>query len=312
MSQTLILPALIGSNPLGFLASLGMLKALSNDFPSARLRFVMQDDWVAELSALPFADSDALLTWLAAWIKAPEHDLRIDWADDLRVSEANYREQLSESLKEPQSARCEVLSTLIADGAVDKSKGLIKPTLFYMVSGQQSFLASLKEVLADIRKQPLERFQEAILGPWALSAKAHGLGLDPSGERMHALRSRAPASEKAGSVSAATWLAFIAMPLFPSLSEKGRLLTTGFHREKSKDHFRWPICTQALSLATWSALLQTRSWENRDKTQLRAGIAEVFQSTRHTFGQGYGVFRPAKRVRAFFAPHPNPLPALTL
>lgn len=298
--NAIALPALVGSNPLGVLASLGLLKALTRPYPDTKLRFVMQDDWIAEISGAPLTSAESLVAWLSEWIETSEHQERISWAEDLRVPENSYREHLRNSLLQPHSAVCEVLSTLMADGAVDKSKGLVKPTLFYMVSGQQSFLSALKEVLLDVRAQASARFTEALIGPWALSAKTHGLGLDPAGERMHALRSRAPSSEKAGSVSAATWLAFTAMPLFPSLSQQGadsrRLLTTGFHRKSGKEHFRWPICTQPLKLATWRTLLQTQSWTNREQTRWRSGIAEVFQSTRHTFGQGYAVFRPAKRI----------------
>jgi hypothetical protein len=296
MSHTIETAALIGSNPLGFLAALGLLKSLSAINPSTRLRFLMRDDWVAEFSGTPFSNQSELLDWLRNWIEAKEQDQRIDWADDLRVSVAEHRELLTDALQRSQDPALEVISTQIADGAVDKSKGLVKPTLFYMVSGQQSFLASLKEVLADVRKQAHKRFTEALFGPWAMSAKAHGLGLDPAGERMHALRSRAPSKDKAGSISAATWLAFIAMPLFPTLSEQAKLRTTGFHKTDGKWQFRWPICTEALSLATWTTLLQTQSWTNPQRGKLRNGIVEVFQSTRHEFGQGYGVFRPARRV----------------
>jgi hypothetical protein len=295
-ASTLELPALVGSNPLGALASFGLLKSLTPEHPEVRLSFTMQDDWIACLHDTPFSTTDDLVAWLSDWIKRDVHDQSIDWAPDVRMSEANFRSALETSLRTNDKPRSEMLSTLIADGAVDRSKGLVKPSLFYMVSGQQSFLGALAEVLADVRKHAQPRFDEALQGPWSMQAKAHGLGLDPSGERMYALRSKAPASEQAKSVSAATWLAFQAMPLFPSLSDQGRLLTTGFHRNSSKDHFRWPICDVPMSLANWKTLLQTQAWLVRGETALRHGIAEVYQSTRHTFGQGYGVFRPAKPI----------------
>jgi hypothetical protein len=304
MSHTIETTALIGSNPLGFMAALGLLKALNSQHTDTRLRFVMRDDWVAEFSGLPFQHQADLLAWLTEWIKSNEHNQRIDWADDLRVSVSDYRTLLKDAMQTPSPA-LEVLSTQIADGAVDKSKGLVKPTAFYMVSAQQSFLASLKKVLHDVRKKANARFSEALFGPWAMSAKAHGLGLDPAGERMRALLSRAPSKENAGSVSAATWLAFIAMPIFPAMSNRGRPQTTGFFRDQGLSHFCWPICTDALSLETWTTLLRTQSWTNSSKERLRTGIAEVFQSTRHEFGQGYGVFRPARKVTREFSEQSN-------
>ncbi len=299
-NHQLPLPAMIGSNPLGALSAFGLLNVLSGEFPAAKLSFEMRDDWIAVLHS-PFADAEALIAWLCEWIKQPEQDARINWAEDVRMPVAEFRTLLRETLLSDDHNRLEVLSALVADGAVDKSKGLIKPTLFYMVSGQQSFLGGLKEVLNDLRQKPVEKFREVLVGPWTLSSRLHGLGLDPGGERLYALRSKSPTGEKPASVTGATWLASYSMGLLPPLAMESRPYTTGFTRQKGEDYFSWPVFLNPISIETLRALLTTAGFSNSTKTGLRQGVAAVYQSHRFTFGQGYGVFRPAKEISQTYA-----------
>ena len=297
-ANTIPLPGLIGSNPLGALTAFGLLKVLSEEFPGTKLAFEMRDDWVAVLHNAPFDSSDGLVAWLSEWVKKPELNTLINWGDDVRMPVAEFRAKLTHSLETNEVRLTEIYSALVSDGAVDKSKGLVKPSLFYMVSGQQSFLGGMREVLSDIRANPVSKIKEALIGPWALSSRLHGLGLDPGGERLYALRSKSPTGEKPASVTAATWLAFIAMVLLPSLAQEGQQRTLGFQRkQRDGDYFQWPIFTAPLTLASLKTLLQSQSNIDRSKSRLRNGIGAVFQSKRFTFGQGYAVFRPAREKR---------------
>ena len=163
------LPGLIGSNPLGALTAFGLLKVLSEEFPGTKLAFEMRDDWVAVLHNAPFDSSDALIAWLSEWVKKPELNTLINWGDDVRMPVAEFRAKLTHSLETNEVRLTEIYSALVSDGAVDKSKGLVKPSLFYMVSGQQSFLGGMREVLSEIRANPVSKIKEALIGPWALS-----------------------------------------------------------------------------------------------------------------------------------------------
>jgi hypothetical protein len=72
-------------------------------------------------------------------------------------------------------------------------------------------------------------FREALFGRWRYDDPQHSLGLDPSTERLHALRAVSSTKEESCGVATAVGLAFEALPLFPCFWADGRLATTGFH-----------------------------------------------------------------------------------
>jgi len=63
------------------------------------------------------------------------------------------------------------------------------------------------------------------------------------------------------------------------------------------DHWRWALPSTPVSLATLGLVSASAELTVTDsKTGAREGIAAIYESTRHEFGQGYAVFRPARRV----------------
>jgi hypothetical protein len=258
------LTGLIGSHPLGALASFGLLRVLSERDNDARLSFVEKDDWIAVLdSAFDTEQNDAL----SGAAQNPEH--------------ASF------------------LVALAADGAKDKSKGFVKPSPFYMASGQQSFLDTLKKIHGHVRKGGLWR--EALFGPWTYATSEWGAGWDPGTERMHALRFKAPTKDKTACVAGAVWLGFEATPIFPTLSVSGAVHTVGWVEHDRLDHFRWalpnvPIGIDALGVLLAADELGGGNKGKKTRRRLRDGIGAVYESTRHEFGQGYAVFRPARRL----------------
>ncbi len=294
--NTLKLDGLIGSHPLGALAAFGLLRVLHQSGIEARLWFEELDDWVARIDS-SLGTFDALSSHLATWIQSPRETL-LDWTgeEDVRVAEAVYRAAVEANLNEG-GEQLAFLAALAAEGARDKSKGLIKPTAFYMASGQQSFCDTLREIIAHVRQYPDASFREALLGPWTYSTPIWGAGWDPGTERMHALRHRAPTKEKTSSVGGAVYLGFEALALFPSFSVRRRDRTTGFASRDRLRHWRWPVPTIPVGLETLTILLASREVGARKEADpLRPGIGAVYEATRHEFGQGFGVFRPARRL----------------
>lgn len=285
------LPALIGSNPLGALAAFGLLRLLSEDDPNARLSFVEADDWLACIHTERHPQLDDLLAWLHQQQGGALPWLELWPGDDLRIQAQTFREWQSEHLND--AALQPWLSALAADGAVDRQKGLIKPSAFYMVSGQMNFIAGLKDIRTALQSASDDRhWREALLGPWSYRTQAHSLGWDPAGERLHALRHRAPTAEKATCIPGAIWLAAQALPWFPCLSEEGRECTLGYTRDRRQRSLHWPVFTDALDADTLRLLISSGQW-----TQGRSrGLAARYASERFEFGQGYAVFRPARPV----------------
>lgn len=294
MTHRILLPALIGSHPLAALASFGLLRLVHEWDSSAKLGFLLQDDWIAYLESAQFDSLDVLTPKLVEWIGSGELDHMLDWAPDVRVAPDVYRHCLDQAIDQDNVPLADWLSALAGYGAKDKQKGLIKPSAFYMVSGQQSFLRGAHELLVQLRGTPARLIQEALQGPWTYQTPLHSLGWDPNTERLHALRSRAPTSEKPSCIAAAVLLAVYALPLYPVVSNAGRAHTTGFRRNKKhENHFSWPVFSTPLSLPDLRSLVQTGDLKVSGE-RLRTGVAAVFSSRRFEFGQGYAVFRPAQ------------------
>jgi hypothetical protein len=295
------LTGLLGSHPLGALASFGLLRTISQTDAGARLSFIERDDWIAVLDSV-FGTEHELLAFLTEWGKARAPEVLAAFGDDdVRVVPSRFqglvRAALSGDAQDLELAS--FLVALAADGAKDKSKGFVKPSPFYMASGQQSFLDTMKKIHAHVRRENL--WPEALFGPWSYATAEWGAGWDPGTERMHALRFKAPTKDKTACVAGAVWLAFEALPLFPTFSSTGAVRTVGWVEHDRLDHFRWalpgvPIGLDALRVLLTADELRGKNGGNRTRKALREGIAAIYESTRHEFGQGYAVFRPARRL----------------
>lgn len=296
MSANIHLPALLGSHPLGALASFGLLRLVNEWDANSKLGFTMEDDWIAVLQTGQFDSIASLIQRLTEWVDSNTLDRILGWADDVRVTQPEYQRLLGSALNDGDLQLATFLSALVADGAVDAQKGLVKPSAFYMVSGQQSFLAGMREIVKQTRSSSQSIFQEALGGPWRYRTRAHSLGWDPNTERLYALRHRAPTSEKPSCIAGAVLLAFWALPLFPALSQARRPLTIGFTREKRDHYFSWPVFSIAIDFAELTSLLHAgrENWTTSDGRRSRSGIDTVYESSRFEFGQGYAVLRAAR------------------
>jgi len=103
---------------------------------------------------------------------------------------------------------------------------------------------------------------------------------------------------KQTSVRELVYLASESLSLFPVFARFGRLRTTGFHLDESRQSwFHWPIWEPELSLRSVRSLLQLSELAHptEKESELRTrGIHAIYRSRRHEFGKGYGIFRPAQ------------------
>ncbi|TCO78835.1 hypothetical protein EV699_1223 [Plasticicumulans lactativorans] len=334
MSATPELPltGLIGSRPIAALAAFGLLR-WSAGIPAlrgARLHWELEDDWIAVLTPpAPLAADDLCRLLLDA------HATGAGWphlagAPTLRMPVADFRARCRADV-----SAAGVDDRLAADfdaacgcDAIADTQGRLTPTRLHMTSGQQQFVALLRELAASLladgrrkgRQTPaalLDAAREALFGPWTYPDAEHALGWDPDAERLHALRPLAPTVDNANkSVRFAVWLAHWALPLLPSLPRGRRLQTTAFVPELrgAARRFRWPLWTAPLGVDGVAALLATPELvgDGAAIARLQArGVSAVFESLRHEFGQGYAVFRPARLVPPGEGER-RPLPAAAL
>jgi hypothetical protein len=234
------LPALEGTNPLGFLAALGVLDTLSATMPGATLR------WTDEL--VPCAviggtgDMDAVLdaldrdreNWTASRVLRFPEDGPLP---DAKPAEERLRKWF-EFVRDDDAA-ADHLCAIVAECAFDGSGGKAKPTHLHFTAGRQQFLAMVREVASGVTRDHL---QEAICGPWRYDSPLPSLSWDSRGERIYAIRATNPSGEKRLGVPGADWLAFRGLVFYPVMrAPGGRLQTTACNAGWKESSFRWPL-----------------------------------------------------------------------
>ena len=88
------------------------------------------------------------------------------------------------------------------------------------------------------------------------------------------------------------WLAFRALPLFPTFPNGSRITTTCVHGRGKDMQMTWPLWSAAISLDTARSILRM-DWPNATRERVGRGVFAVCTSRIRRFGKGYGNFAPA-------------------
>lgn len=227
--MSLMLTALRGDIPVGFLAGLGLVRicprgtALSWD-PSSRR------------ALLHGIDRHVLLEHLVAHMKDRSASAELAVADDVRgLALARYREI---------AASCD-LATLEWVRAWWREDGdVIAHLNICFTSGQMRMIKMARELAASLDpargKRGAERiaakFDEALFGPWRYEDKVSSWGWDPATYRIGAETPMAPTEMKTDGVAAAYWLAWEALPFLPNIPGQG---TLGFVKDSRGSRWTW-------------------------------------------------------------------------
>jgi hypothetical protein len=322
--NTLQLPGLKGTEPIGFLAAAGLLRVLAGrrSFGSVKLGWSDDSAWSAILHTETACDRERLVSELLGHLTG-RGDLPVfggrdpdgraiggtEWKD-IKVDPELFRTWLIATRSATDRDRREEADFLSAFGSelvTARSSGDLKPSAFHMSSARQQFLEACRKLANSLGPSAVgsrglkgapPAFQEALFGPWEYADEFSALGFDPNTEAVYALVASAPGDEKPVSTRAAVWLAIEAMPLFSVVPVKGRLHTRGFDLRATR--FRWPIWNGTLTadavrtaVGLAEVVDQEVSIERLDQLAIRA----VMEVERVTIGQGYGQLRPALRVR---------------
>jgi hypothetical protein len=294
---------LCGSHPLGALAALGMLRVASRlALPqSVRLSWIVQSDWVARLHVPGAVSREAVIETFVADVAERATAPELTWRADLHAEPDAYHQFAAAQMASATPAHRTTVDFVAAYGSeLITQKTLITPTALDMTSGQQQFLALVAAVAHDLGRHPqraADAFAEALWGPWRYRDRGHALGWDPDGERRHAYEAQSPTKRKAVSVRAALWLAFEALPLFPTAAVGGRLHVGGF--DGDGQYLSWPLWEAPLALPTVRSLvgLADLTRPHPPTERLHAmGLCCIYRSWRAESPYGYGVLHPATRV----------------
>jgi hypothetical protein len=282
-----------GSNLLGFLAALGVLRVLSSKVPEVRMSW-RENSWWTPLLHSDLHDSEAVLTTVAPLVCGPStlnEACRI--GTDLRFSRQEFRKILHDCGSDP--ARAGFLCALGSDAFGNGKEDQISDTEFRTMSGagHQHFLGTMAE-LADTTQ--LDHVRRALFEPWDYADGRPSLRWDPADYRPHALRSEDPSGDPVRTMRGANRLALEALPLFPTAPAGRQLRTAGFMFRDGAIEITWPIWTEALDLDTVRSLLTLRDLQDSRTEMLeRRGIAEAFRATRFTEGK-FRNFSPGRSI----------------
>jgi len=293
------LPALDGTNPLGFLAALGVLDVLHRAGLPATLRWT--DDLVPVALLGGAAGPDALIAlldadrerWTGSAALAGPPGSRLD---DAKPQPAVLRHWAAAVL-DGDRAGADLFAALVSEGAVD-GNGNGKPTHLHFTAGQQKFLVMARQLAARVTG---DRLAEALFGPWREDSPLPSLSWSSQGERVYALRAFNPSTDKRLGVPGADWLALLGLVFFPTCVDTRRdgelvLRTSGCDRAWKHSALRWPLWTVPLDRDTTWSLVGDSSVVGERRTVTPAvlaarGVLRILQAPiRRSDQGGYGSF----------------------
>lgn len=310
----LLLNGLDGSNPLGFLAAIGVLQVVSDSNRTARIRWAFtHDGWRPLLTGCGNSEDELCFALHSSLSEAStavfdvgrtQHGAResskFPFAADLLAGafKAAFVRADAEDRRE-----ADLLAAFGMEPHPDKH-GVFQCTRFKMVrsgdANSQGMLFYAKALRDGLDRRMLERTLFAV---WDHGDVGYSLRWDPIEDRRYALRWRDPSkpgvTDGSGTMIAANCLAVEALRCLPVMPSGVHARTTGFHELHRLTTFVWPIWTATLALETIRSLLSLPDLDRKplDRSALAArGIEEVYGADLVRPNQYYSNFAPALPV----------------
>jgi hypothetical protein len=316
MTDGICLRGLDGSNPLAFLAALGVLRGLtleserraetsgrSDDGPGEPVRMWWTQErgvwtpWVGQ----PGLEQGTMIELLCDAVRREACHPTLLLGDNFACTPEEYRAHAEMLHRDGQSV--DLLSALGTDGAVDDD-GLCIDTAFRTMrgAGHQHFLKTMRSALASTSAEHIER---TVMRSWdyADPVKSMSLRIDPLDDRRYAHQwtdpSGDPTRAERGGMTGATALAVLGLAMYPVVVSRGAARTVGFR--SSREHgveWTWPIWAGRVALGVAGAMLALPELQT-DKADRRVlgrrGIVDVSRSRPITNGK-FRNFAPAESV----------------
>lgn len=289
-----------GSNPLGFLATLGLLGI----FPSLKLSFADDGSFHAfvdelhesECDLAAFIANDAKAAghisapWRFTYTKAATKKQSPQQVADLKPPPDDFKRFLATCVDAWLSGRDEGASYAAAYGtdiAVD-GNGNTKPTAFHFTAAQQTFLGAVEVIRASVTPEWVKKS----LFEGHAEESGSNLRWDPASERNWALMASNPGGDGTRVDAPLEWLAFRGLPMLPSFPCGTRIITTGVVGRGDDMTFTWPLWTVPASRHTTRSVLQV-DWTGKAKERAARGVFSICSSAIRRTSQGFGNFGPA-------------------
>lgn len=289
-----------GTNPLGFLAALGLLRVADAAGRSARLGFVTDGSFNAvldgvasssELATLVAADAAAsggFPAWLLSYEKAEKRGSK--QVADLKAPPKEFRKFLARCLERwmrGDEEAADYAASFGTDVAVD-GNGNTKPTAFHFTAANQQFLGTVEAIRASLSQEWIDT--SLFIGHG--DRPGFNLRWDPGAERNWALMASNPINEGTRVDAPMEWLAFRGLPVLPSFPRGARIITTGVYGRGDDMNFTWPLWSPPASLQTVRSALQL-DWSGDQRDRVARGVFAVCRASIRRTSQGFGNFGPS-------------------
>jgi hypothetical protein len=293
-----------GSNPLGFLSALGLLRVV----PGAKLSFSEDGSFRAfvdgfdksksDLAALIAADAEAAADkgapWRFTYRKAATKKQSAQNVADLKPPPHDFKKFLGTCIEAWLAGDDEAADYAAAYGtdvAVDKTENRnMKPTAFHFTAAQQTFLGAVEGIRASVTQE----WVETSLFRGHGQRPGSNLRWDPGAERNWALMANNPSGNGTRTHVDAPleWLAFRGLPLLPSFPRGSRIITTGVGGRGDDMTFTWPLWSIPASLLTARSAVQI-DWTGDTRERATRGVFAICSSAIRRTTQGFGNFGPS-------------------
>ena len=296
----LLLNGLDGSNPLGFLATIGTAVVLQDVFSEIRLGWEQTEGgWRPSLAGCG-DDEQEFSEKLSEALK--DASMTVFDVDNKMPFDAEkfYRKlldiQYCSSIADRRDA--DFLSGFGTELYPNEKNGQFQDSRFRMVRSGDSAGQGLPFYAKEMRKKVgVDHIQRTLFHAWDYQDTGYSLRWDPIEDQRYALRWRDPSKSSQGTMLAANSLAVEALQWFPTLLIGSQARTTGFQRLGRREiYFVWPIWTPMVGMETVRSLLALDDL-CRDpvprSSLVKRGVEEVYRSQRIQQNQYYSNFLAA-------------------
>lgn len=289
-----------GSNPLGFLSALGLLRlvrgaglAFSTDGSFQAL--LRTDMTPIDIVSLVLADAETASAangppWRLTYTKAATKKQGPHEVADLKAPPSDFKKLMRRCLDCWLAGDNEAAAYAAAFGtdvAVD-GNGNTKPTAFHFTAANQTFLGLVEQIRASLTREWIE----AALFRGHAEKSGSNLRWDPGSERNWALMANNPNEDGTRVNAPLEWLAFRGLPMLPSFPSGTRVVTTCVFGRGGDMTFRWPLWSVPASVQAVRSALQLK-WTQSATERLARGVFATCSSEIRRTSQGFGNFGPS-------------------
>lgn len=288
----LLLNGLDGGNPLGFLAAIGTLRAVTEANASVTWRMKWKVNggyWSPVLIGDTILTKDVLIELLMPVLKQVKIDPALESHKNLTINREDFRKVTQDAQDGATFANRHYADFVAAFGcdslSISEKDPKIQDTALRTMSGagHQHFLDSMRQLAKETKP---EHLFSSLFETWQYTDSKPSLRWDPIDDRRYALRWKEPSGDPVRTMRGANRLAVEALPLLPTAPGTGQLHTTGFSQRRGEGVvFSWPIWDSPMSIDVLRSLLSLAELQKPrpDRNSLLAtGVVEIYRSQRIT------------------------------